>query len=406
MKKLNSHLVKTTIALLAAGCSQTLLAANTDENSLAEALAKGKVNADFRLRYENVEQDNALKDANALTLRSRLGYTTATLSGFSAMLEMEDVSVVAGVDDYSDVPTGFNPGEYSVIADPETTEVDQALLQYSNGGFTAKLGRQRIVYDNHRFIGDVGWRQDRQTYDGLSFNYKPSKELSLSYNYIGERRRIFAEDADVNSNDHLFNGSWKISAGTLTGYAYLLEDEDKDSTNDTYGVRFKGASEAGDIKVLYTAEFASQAFEQGAADKDADYYFLEGGAVVSGFTLKAGYEVLGSDGGTYGFATPLATLHGHNGWADQFLNTPAQGLVDSSLSIGGQLAGGNLKLIYHDFKADKGTSGVNDLGNEIDVVYSKTFAKGYSAGIKYASYSAGDVGVDTDKLWVWSGVKF
>jgi len=36
-------------------------------------------------------------------------------------------------------------------------------------------------------------------------------------------------------------------------------------------------------------------------------------------------------------------------------------------------------------------------------------AKTYSAGIKYAAYSAGDVGagkVDTDKLWVWLGLKF
>jgi len=33
-----------------------------------------------------------------------------------------------------------------VIADAETTELDQNFLQYSNDSFTAKLGRQVIVY--------------------------------------------------------------------------------------------------------------------------------------------------------------------------------------------------------------------------------------------------------------------
>lgn len=375
-------------------------------SSLAEALKGGKVNANFRVRYENVDQDNALKDADALTLRTHLGYTTGTYKGFSAKVEVEDSRVVGGVDDYTVGPTGFNPGEFSVIADPETTEIDQAYLQYSGNGVTAKLGRQVITYDNHRFIGHVGWRQDRQSFDAFSLNIKPSKELSLSYNYIEERERIFAEDADIDSSDHLFNASYKTSIGTLTGYAYLLEEDDTDRSYDTYGIRFSGASKQGDIKLLYTAEFATQDFEMGAADADADYWNLEGGVVINGITAKVGYEVLGSDDGAYGFSTPLATLHAHNGWADQFLGTPAQGLVDLSLTVAAKVAGGSLKVVYHDFEADDDTPGVDDLGDEIDVVYTYKFGKNYSAGVKYAAYSADDIKVDADKLWVWFGVNF
>ncbi|WP_217652838.1 alginate export family protein [Modicisalibacter ilicicola] len=406
MKKSNSHMIKAAVALIAAGGSQGLLAQDTPASSLTEALTNGKVSADFRLRYESVEQDNQLKDADALTLRSRLGYTTASFNGLSAMLEVEDVQPVAGVDDYSVGPTGFNPGEYSVIADPETTEVDQAFLQYSNDRINTRLGRQRIVYDNHRFIGDVGWRQDRQTFDAFTFDFIPTKNTSLSYNYLDERNRIFADDADVDSSDHLFNASWKMPLGTLTGYAYLLDNEDADRTNDTYGARLNGSTDAGNLKLLYTAELATQDFEQGTADYEADYYFVEGGVAFNRFTLKAGYEYLGSDDGEYGFSTPLATLHAHNGWADQFLNTPAQGLVDMSFSVGTQLAGGNLNLIYHDYEAAEDTPAVDDLGDEIDVVYSRKFGKYYSSGIKYASYSAGDINVDTDKLWVWLGMSF
>ncbi|VAX00627.1 hypothetical protein MNBD_GAMMA20-1052, partial [hydrothermal vent metagenome] len=37
------------------------------------------------------------------------------------------------------------------------------------------------------------------------------------------------------------------------------------------------------------------------------------------------------------------------------------------------------------------------------------FGKNYSVGLKLASYKAGDAGtgkVDTDKLWIWGGLKF
>lgn len=402
MKTFKSALLSTSIALLVAGNSQALLAAD----SLEEALTGGKVNLDMRLRFENVDQDNALKDADALTLRTFLGYSTGTYNGFSAKIEVEDSRIVAGVDDFTVGPTGFNVGEYSVIADPETTEVDQAYIQYQKGGLTAKLGRQVITYDNHRFIGHVGWRQDRQTYDAFSLAFKPAENLTLNYNYIDERERIFAEDADVDSDDHLFNAALSTKVGTLTGYAYLLEDEDTDTEIDTYGVRFSGATSAGEAKLLYTAEFASQEFDNGTVDYDADYYNLNLGVEINGFTLKAGYEVLGSDDAAYGFATPLATLHAHNGWADQFLGTPATGLTDMSFSVGGKLAGGTFEIVYHDFEADDDTPALDDLGDEIDFVYARKFGKYYSAGIKYAAFSADDFGVDTDKLWVWVGLSF
>ena len=139
---------------------------------------------------------------------------------------------------------------------------------------------------------------------------------------------------------------------------------------------------------------------------DADYLLLEAGAVFNGITAKVGYEVLGSDDGAYGFATPLATLHKFNGWADQFLGTPAQGLVDTSVSLAGKVAGGGWMVVYHDFAADKASDTVDDLGSELDLQYSRKYAKNYYAGIKYAAYSGDSGRVDADKLWLWVGAKF
>jgi hypothetical protein len=389
-------------AFLSLSVSASVLA-----ESVTEALTSGKAYGDFNLRYENVSQDNPTEDASAFTLRTRLGYTTGSLSGFSATVEFEDSRIVLGQGDYTVGPTGYNLGGYSVIADPEHTELDQGFIQYKNDAVTVKLGRQVITMDGHRFVGHVGWRQDRQTFDALSVNYKASKDLAVKYAYVTQRNRIFGEAADLDSKDHLINLSYKTSVGKLVGYSYLLEvDNATDNALDTYGISFTGSTKAGDTKIVYAAEYATQTSESATTEYDVDYLKLEGGAVISGITAKLGVEVLGSDDGAFGFATPLATLHKFNGWSDQFLGTPSQGLVDSYVSVGGKLAGGSVAVVYHSFEADEADQTVDDLGSELNVSYVKKFAKNYVAGIKYAAYSAGDIKVDADKIWVWVGAKF
>ena len=373
---------------------------------MADIIGDGVVYGDFRLRFESVEQDNDLKDAEALTLRSRLGYSTGSFSGFSGLIEFEDSRVVGGVDDYND-GLGSRP-EFSVIADPETTELDQLYLRYASQSLDSKLGRQIITYDNQRFVGHVGWRQDRQTFDGFRLNGSFTDGLDASYSFINKRNRIFAEERDVDSKDHLLNLGFKTPAGRITGYAYLLEEDNATKRSfDSYGIRFAGSRPSGETTFHYVAEYASQDnSEAGNPDFEADYYNLSGGIAFSGITVTLGYEVLGSDDGNYGFSTPLATLHKFNGWADQFLTTPDEGLVDLSVTVGGKLWKGKWTLAYHDFEADEASAAVDDLGDEFDVSYDLSFGEHFFGGVKYADYSAGDIKVDTEKFWLWAGARF
>ena len=53
------------------------------------------------------------------------------------------------------------------------------LTNSSLPGTTVTLGRQRIVLDDHRFVGNVGWRQNEQTFDAIRVVNKSVPHLTL-----------------------------------------------------------------------------------------------------------------------------------------------------------------------------------------------------------------------------------
>ncbi len=363
-----------------------------------EALDSGKASLDMRLRYEAAE-DSLNKDARAATLRTRLGYRTGDYRAFFAFGEFEDVRVVAGLDDYAPEKQG-----YATVADPEVTQLNQALLGYRGlPDTTLKLGRQRLILDNARFVGNVGWRQNEQTFDALSLVNTALPDTTLTYAFLDKVNGILREfDADV--SDHLLHAAYRgFSPLAVTVYAYLLEDDDSGAENDTFGLRVKGDHAVTPaLGLLYTLEWARQHADDRTNDYTADYGFLEAGLRYGRLTFKAGYEVLGSDDGTYGFQTPLATKHAFNGWADLFLSTPDGGLRDLMFTVSGRMAGVKLAGVYHDFSADSGGS---DYGSELDLLATRKFTERYRLGIKYAAYRANEWKADTDKLWLWGQLR-
>lgn len=385
--------------LLGAAISSIAMAMSqvASADAFTDAMIGGKASGDIRIRYESVENDTT--DSDGLTIRTRLGYKTGDLNGFSAFVEFEDVTDMLGIDD-----------ENGFIPDPEVTEVDQAFVQYKSEVATVKFGRQVITLDGHRHVGHVGWRQDRQTFDAVRAKFTPTKDLSIDITHIYQRNRIFGEALDAESNDYLINIGYNTPVGKLVGYGYQLDDEARDEQSDTYGASFSGKTGSDSFKFLYAAEFATQEITDSGVDFETDYTMAEIGFTASGITAKIGLEILGSDEGLASFTTPLATLHKFNGWADIFLggtfNPTAMpnGLEDLYISAGTTLGGFKLAAIYHDFTANEGSA---DYGSEIDLLVAKKFGKNYNAGIKYAAYSDdGFLGSDIDKIWVWVGATF
>ena len=119
-----------------------------------------------RYRYEFVDQENISDEANAHTLRTRLGFQSGSFRGFDFNIEVNDVRHLSNDFNAGGGTTPDRSGEYPVVADPKGTRLNQGYINYAgleDWGF--KVGRQRINLDNQRFVGAVGWRQTEQVFD-------------------------------------------------------------------------------------------------------------------------------------------------------------------------------------------------------------------------------------------------
>ena len=271
---------------------------------LEKALIEGLPTINLRYRFETVD-DSVNSDAKASTLRARLGYTTSDKFDFSAHMDFEHVTR-AGSADYNSTQNGQTT--YAKVVDPDVAQLNQAYLRYSGlAGSDFKLGRQRIILDNARFIGNVGWRQNEQTFDAFRYDGKFTGDTFFTYSNI--QKTLAITDDDIYSNHHLFNiGVDKLAGGKLTAFGYLLDyDETSATDSSTYGLRYKGTVD----NFLYTLELAKQSdYADNTTSFSANYMFAELGYTFDkNFKAFVAYESLGSDSGTAAFQTPLATKH-------------------------------------------------------------------------------------------------
>ena len=227
-----------------------------ETKNINTALKGGKVDLSLRLRYEDVSDDIpagsplvGTEDADLLTIRTALGYSTARVHGFYGRLAFEATTIIG---DTNALTVGedltFPPGPagsriaagHSVIPDPQKEEFNEAYIGWRsassgcesapggcNGSTTVKAGRQQIIYDNHRWVGNIVWRQNFQSYDAIRIDNTSINNLSLSYTYLNKVNRTFGPDSPFNEwlmdDSHLINISYKTPIGKLVGYGYLLD---------------------------------------------------------------------------------------------------------------------------------------------------------------------------------------
>ncbi len=441
------------LGLFCSGVTQPMYAGD----SIIDALKGGEVDLYLRYRFEYVDDGQPrtvggrsvpLQDAKASTLRTALGYTTGLFHDFGAYVQFEDVRAL-GDDAYNDGGTN-GIVDHAVVVDPEGTEIQQANLRYVGFPYTTLiLGRQEIEHrlaPLHRYIGNILWRQNWQSFDGLRALNEYLPATVIDYAYVWNTNRIFGEDnpvpdrSDFRMDSHFINIQYSgFSYGKFEPYAYLLDFESATSegfSTATVGLRFQGAYDLNSypVSILYTGEFAHQVdYGENPTDIDVHYYLVELGGThtfvnspLEAITLKGSYEVLEGDGTVTvagccngrvarAFQTPLGTNHAFQGWADRFLITPGDGIEDLFVTLNVKFLGANFVAMWHDLSSSNDDY---DYGTEWDLFLEKPIATNFLVGIKYAYYDAdgnasnqarnsiSGQAFDLEKVWAYVQFKF
>lgn len=439
------------------------------EYTFMDSVKQGKNLTSFRLRYEHVDQDglqpgtfsnaastpnptglSELENANALTLRSLIGWQTAPYHNWSFAGQITNVSKLK--DDFNDGTNGFRVNgasnqnskiEYAKVVDPDYTDINQLFIDWTGIKNTkVRLGRQVVNLDNVRFIGDIAFRQNTQVFDGVSVLNKSIPDTEVFLAHFDKVRQIFTTHRSGNLD--IINAKYRISPTEfLVGYGYFTDFEnlgfgnawfgagaanlDADQSNKIIGLRLDGTHPfTPNYRAHYTAEYAKQSDYSGGDRRiDAHYYKLGGGFGIDNFNMRIDQELLSSNDNLYAFQTPFGTNHLFQGWVDKFLVTPREGIKDTFVTatyrFGDFLFFADYHLIDSDNDFHTVGSGTNRngsrYGKEWNAAATWNIDKNWMTKLEYGKYSEDDqyaaaanttanpAGTrgrirDTEKLWI------
>ena len=315
---------------------------------------------DLRLRLESVDAVALPEDAHAVTLRGRVGAETGEVWGFKLLAEAELVWPL--VDNYNDTLNGKT--QYPVVSDPETSEVNR--LQLSRTRHFRKrrwcwAEAARIVYDDQRFVGNVGWRQNQQTFDALRVTNTSLRGLTLDLAYLWQVDRVVAAIAPsgrYTGDSFLGNLSYALPVGKVTGFVYLLDFEEATTdSSSTVGVRYSVEKPVGPVRLVGLASYAEQ-HDRAANPLDySERYWAAELWARCGAGRPPAASRCSAVTAPRGLPRRCATLHRFQGWADKFFSTPVDGIDDRYLSLGysrkpaGIIDSVSVSVAYHRFEA-------------------------------------------------------
>ena len=395
------------------------------------AQAQFTLDGEFRPRaeYRNGFGSLIADDADAgfgISTRARLnaGYKT---EAYKFYLSMQDVMVWG--ENRQILPYDQN----------NSFAIFQAWAEINFGsGWSTKLGRQVLSYDDQRILGGLDWAQQGRNHDAGLIKYKKDKfilDVALAFN------QDYSNPTGFVSSGTAYNTTGFFSYKTMQ-YAYLKQSWESFSgslllMNNGFQ-EFDGASAADGVSNLQTLG-THLTYKKGSFGAALNAFIQTGkrqgevdvkGAHLLGldFTYKAspkvglgaGIEIIsGNDGGageTGAFFPLYGTNHKFNGFMDYFYvgnHANSVGLVDIHVSANFKLSEtSSLMVKALNFSGEQDLpSGESALGTEIDIVFKKKF-KGYALVAGYSQMFASDgmyelKGVTEDTAasaqnWAWA----
>ncbi len=373
----------------------------------AQVQAQLTIDAELRPRFEyrhgfkTLFPDN-VDPAAFVSQRTRLN-TNYDIDKLSFYLSLQDVRI------WGDVPQ-LNSSDKNGVG------VHQAWGQIQlDPNFFLKVGRQEIIYDDHRIFGDVGWAQQARSHDAARLEYNNAGlkiDLGFAFNQNDENLTgtTLTTPGTYKSIQYLWaHNEWnKFSASLLflnNGLQFI--DDINSNNNETRYSQTLGTHinyKANNLKLTSNLYYQ---FGKDIADNDLNAYLLsiEGNYKITPKTnLGLGIELIsGNDNGSpsnqenKAFTPLYGTNHKFNGLMDYFYvsnHTNNVGLLDIYANAKVVLnEKSNISFAVHTFSAaaEISPNSEKQLGTELDIVYGYKLQKeiGISAGYSHLFASQG-----------------
>ncbi len=389
------------------------------------------LSAELRPRYENKFGYQSLRvegqeAGNFISQRTRLNFDF-NQNKIKLRVSLQNVRV------WGDVST--------LSSDDEATALHEAWAEaVLSSKFTLKLGRQEIVYDDHRIFGNVGWAQQARSHDAFLFKYTPNGnnriDVGVAYNADSQSGidALYSNAAGYKT----FQYAWYHGNFDKFGVSFLLLNTGIEYPEE---VIESGGSEATTIDFMQTIgprfTYKSGKFNADAAtyfqtgkslDTDISAYYFGGNLGYKAsdeFFVGAGFEYLSgkdwddSDPDIKSFAPLFGTNHKFNGWMDYFYvgnHAGNVGLIDINATIGYKKNKFSAKIIPHFFSADGNVFNEDgkmdaNLGTEVDFTLGYKLSKAISINAGYSRMFATDTmeaikGGDKDVNNSWGWIMF
>jgi hypothetical protein len=281
---------------------------------------------------------------------------------------------------------------YDPIGDPENFRFHQAYLAYTGYDSVGRFGSQEILLDNQRFIGNIGWRLNGQSFNAASIKNNSISNLTLYYAYTDS---INGADGKMNHDRqyHLVNAEYNACENNkASAFAYLQRNDGGGGSTNSIPTACAPGARTTSSRTISCLRSSATPTTAASLDNWISIPLLS----------EAALNISPAETTKTSGSRPLnGTAHKFNGWADQFLGTGG-GLEGGLVDIYGQVSATafeKLKLtgVLHYFntadETDAGFSG--EYGHEIDLLANYPVCKNFDVLRVFAYYVKGDNDADT-----------
>lgn len=292
-------------------------------------------------------------------------------------------------------------GEVNQLDDAANVNIHEAWAQLSlPEGFDVKLGRQELVYNDHRLLGSVNWVQQARSHDALLLKYQDASstfKVDLGAAYNQERENLQGNSYTL-GNYKVLSYLWmekEFEAVDISGL--LLTDGFEVSPGNvkyryTYGTHLNIRPAE---KLNASGTFYLQNGDDAARNNISAFmasaklsYKINPIIISGGIDYLSGGKAGDSNPAQGAFNTLYATNHKFYGAMDYFLNIPSDtrngGLQDIYASLNYPASEkSSVGVTYHHFSlanrisdpADNTQTLDRSLASEVDVTLSYKFAE-------------------------------